>query len=330
MKKNKGITLIALVITIIVLLILAGVAIAMLSGENGILRKAAESKTKTEEAQKQEEKTLTDMELTTNFLTKKSNYRCSYGYVTGMTVENNSVTDTVSKLENALPEGYKVALKYEYVPSTKKGEDKVIEEVEKDRMIISTGMAIQKDGQEVARTVVFGDLNCDGNILPIDSTTLAMHTKGISNFKNFQKLAANVYDDDEIDTKDINLLYQYLHPDGSNVDIVQSRNIKMSQKNIRRWNTKIQGYINSLNQDSGYEFEYDEEADTYKIKGVPKDKTAGELINELPNSDELKVLDESKKEVTEDVIVSNGYYIRWTSKDENNSDLIITWSVETK
>ena len=33
-KKNKGITLIALVITIIVLLILAGVSIAMLTGEN--------------------------------------------------------------------------------------------------------------------------------------------------------------------------------------------------------------------------------------------------------------------------------------------------------
>ena len=33
-KKEKGITLIALVITVIVLLILAGVSIAMLTGEN--------------------------------------------------------------------------------------------------------------------------------------------------------------------------------------------------------------------------------------------------------------------------------------------------------
>lgn len=40
MKNQKGITLIALVITIIVLLILAGVSIAMLTGENGILTKA--------------------------------------------------------------------------------------------------------------------------------------------------------------------------------------------------------------------------------------------------------------------------------------------------
>jgi len=38
-KTNKGITLIALVITIIILLILAAVSIATLTGENGILQK---------------------------------------------------------------------------------------------------------------------------------------------------------------------------------------------------------------------------------------------------------------------------------------------------
>ena len=44
MKNNKGITLIALVVTIIVLLILAGVSIAMLSGQNGILNRAREAR----------------------------------------------------------------------------------------------------------------------------------------------------------------------------------------------------------------------------------------------------------------------------------------------
>ena len=49
MKKNvHGITLIALVITIIVLLILAGVSIAMLTGQNGILTQAQNAKDKTE------------------------------------------------------------------------------------------------------------------------------------------------------------------------------------------------------------------------------------------------------------------------------------------
>ena len=54
-KSNKGITLIALVITIIVLLILAGVTIAALSGDNGILRRATEAKEQTN--QKNDEET---------------------------------------------------------------------------------------------------------------------------------------------------------------------------------------------------------------------------------------------------------------------------------
>ena len=51
MRSQKGITLIALVITIIVLLILAGVSIAMLTGQNGILTRADDSKIATVEGQ---------------------------------------------------------------------------------------------------------------------------------------------------------------------------------------------------------------------------------------------------------------------------------------
>ena len=47
LKERKGITLIALVITIIVLLILAGVSVAMLTGQNGILTQANNAKTST-------------------------------------------------------------------------------------------------------------------------------------------------------------------------------------------------------------------------------------------------------------------------------------------
>ena len=53
-RKNNGITLIALVITVIVLLILAGVTIATLTGENGILTKATDAKEQTEIGDEQE------------------------------------------------------------------------------------------------------------------------------------------------------------------------------------------------------------------------------------------------------------------------------------
>lgn len=43
LKADKGITLVALIITIIVLLILAGVSISMVLGENGLINKAQNS-----------------------------------------------------------------------------------------------------------------------------------------------------------------------------------------------------------------------------------------------------------------------------------------------
>ena len=82
MKKNRnqtGITLIALVITVIVLLILAGVTIAAIRGDNGILQNAARAKKETEQAEKDEKEKLGDMENTIN------------EYATGIEVEQ--VTD---------------------------------------------------------------------------------------------------------------------------------------------------------------------------------------------------------------------------------------------
>ena len=55
LKASNGITLIALVITIIVLLILAGISISMLAGDNSILQKSTEAKRTTERAEAKEQ-----------------------------------------------------------------------------------------------------------------------------------------------------------------------------------------------------------------------------------------------------------------------------------
>ena len=55
MKRSNGITLIALVITIIVLLMLAGVTIVILTSDNGLMTKASEAKTATEKSAFREE-----------------------------------------------------------------------------------------------------------------------------------------------------------------------------------------------------------------------------------------------------------------------------------
>lgn len=49
-EKNNGITLIALVVTIVVLIILAGISISVILGENGLVEKAKRTATQTEEA----------------------------------------------------------------------------------------------------------------------------------------------------------------------------------------------------------------------------------------------------------------------------------------
>ena len=57
-KKSKGITLIALIVTIIVLIILAGIAISMLTGNNNILSSATEAREETRRATAKEIMTL--------------------------------------------------------------------------------------------------------------------------------------------------------------------------------------------------------------------------------------------------------------------------------
>lgn len=64
MKCNQGITLIALVITIIVLLILAGISIASLTGDNGLLSKSNTAKQESKKANYQESLKLIGLGLT--------------------------------------------------------------------------------------------------------------------------------------------------------------------------------------------------------------------------------------------------------------------------
>ncbi len=67
MREQKGITLVALVITIIVLLILAGVTIAALSGPNGILSNSVKSNEETAKSQAKEAVSMAISELLTNY-----------------------------------------------------------------------------------------------------------------------------------------------------------------------------------------------------------------------------------------------------------------------
>ena len=270
MKKNRGITLIALVITIIVLLILAGVAISMLSGENGILKKAADAKTNTEEAKKEEAATLIDYDIESHFILNNSKYKCRNGFITGVTVGEVEIEegkkelrtiDTVEDLQKALPDGYIVATKY-----TEEAKD---DPVDKDENL-KTGMAITKGAEEVARVVVYGDIRCNG-ILSINRTS-GLAASWISKcvvgekFPEFQKQAMNVIHDEYIDENDFKYISEYC----SNLN--EGEEFKKQNIYATKIKTPIKipdvDTINSLdicNKD-GVEKIYDEENEMYYYK----------------------------------------------------------------
>lgn len=94
MKNNKGITLIALVVTIIVLLILAGVSIAMLTGQNGILTRSSEASEQSAVAGAKEKVTLAVNEAITDY------YKDTYGAASSTKADMYTKVSTAVKALN--------------------------------------------------------------------------------------------------------------------------------------------------------------------------------------------------------------------------------------
>ena len=72
MKNQKGITLVALVITIIVLLILAGVSISLVVGQNGVLTQASSAVITNEKATIKQDMEMAYSDANMDYVTKQS------------------------------------------------------------------------------------------------------------------------------------------------------------------------------------------------------------------------------------------------------------------
>ena len=70
LKQQKGITLVALVITIVVLIILAGVAISLTLDNNGIFQRAKQGANMYGQAQSNEQAMVQDLDTKVNDLVK--------------------------------------------------------------------------------------------------------------------------------------------------------------------------------------------------------------------------------------------------------------------
>ena len=139
MKKNKGITLIALVITIIVLLILAGVTIATLTGDNVLLQKTTSAKEEALDAEIEEEIRLAwNKVYTEKYLDKTTNTAIALKAELDKTGHTDSNTTVTANATTIIIEGYR-------------GKDKLID--------ISTGIVKEPSAVAKAKIVEYFDDN---------------------------------------------------------------------------------------------------------------------------------------------------------------------------
>ena len=109
MKSQKGITLIALVVTIVVLLILAGTSISMLKGDNGIISQAQRAKQESDIAKEKEQNDLQTIEDRIDNVLGMD--KSEFGKIkkSGNYVEENKTAKDMNGDTVVIPKGFKVA-----------------------------------------------------------------------------------------------------------------------------------------------------------------------------------------------------------------------------
>ena len=166
--KNKGITLIALVITIIILLILAGVTIQTLTGDNGLITKAQSAKEKVNEEEIEEQIKLAQLEYQTTKYTNTAKTEAEY-----MQEILNKVFDE-EVLVTKSGRNYKVKI----------GNGKTVYKVKKNGDILKY--------EEMDTTSVYGKLDKDNNILYLR----AIYQEGYTDTTN--SVLSNFFNKDNI------------------------------------------------------------------------------------------------------------------------------------
>ena len=172
--SNRGITLVALVITIIVLLILAGVTINMVLGDEGIIGKAELASKKQEEVSQKEEEDIKNSSMNAEFISagiKELTY-------TSKALTGSGEVNQLTKL------GY-----------------------------IVEGNKVYKQNSEgnkelIATKVMIGDLNEDGVINSSDSTLLIQAYSNDGFQEEYQKIVADCNFDGWINLEDETILEQ--------------------------------------------------------------------------------------------------------------------------
>ena len=284
-KANNGITLIALVITIIVLLILAGVSIAMLTGENGILTQANNANKQTEIAQAKERAKLDILEWRTNQIRNK-----------------DDATLDKAKIETILKESMESKSGKEYIKAvgtdsftTKSGYEILYSELDSSIQAGGTGVVA---GEIVAATAKDNYTDSETN----KATVPAGFT--VSKIPSEQTISTGlvIYDipEDEIETVD----WETKNEDGAyQVQTLYNQFVWIPVKTEDEYK-----------RDFSYPSNYDKDIDTTPANSTFTD--TGYLPTEINSGEDTAGANETAERTA--VIKYNGFYIaRYEAGDEN-------------
>ena len=199
--KEKGITLIALVVTIVVLLILAGVSINALFGDSGIIEKAKDAQNRMNNAQESDLNALNDVDKwinnqvngatgggTTGGDDNPTTTTPKISTLVGKIVDKNTKTEDAYGNKITIPKGFKIlehnptsstgAVTYNYTNSEETGEhipavqDGIVIENGTDKnQFVWVPVGTIKNKDNTTNTITLGRYEFDSNTGALKSTT---------------------------------------------------------------------------------------------------------------------------------------------------------------
>ena len=333
-EKNNGITLIALVVTVIVLIILAGISISVILGENGLVAKAKKAASQTEEAVANDEMSMYMASLK---IDKDAGSGQRLAEYLSSNIGNDGLEDFLNNGDGHAQVAYKgnkflVNLDdytFTYLgKSDGQGVNRHIKQILNNNNEDVPGIAMVEAGEIETEDLGWKVLsvNSDGtvNLIANRNTGFEVSLSGINGYTNgvkaLNEICSKLYGNLEINGKKVISARSVNLEDFYNVTYIVSKKYT-NQK-------KIQPYINTLDvRNDGFSKEQiSNYIDVSNMSGTQASNTQMLLANTAPT---IKTIDKATEKTTKSMInTGNNYWLAtrntnwsWNSQTEQKEEI---------
>lgn len=334
MRKQKGITLIALVVTVIVLIILAGISISIILGENGLVAKAKRAATQTEEATANEEM---GMYMASLRIDKDAGSGQRLAEYLSSNIGNDGLEDFLNNGDGHAQVAYKgnkflVNLDdytFTYLgKSDGQGVNRHIKQILNNNNEDVPGIAMVEAGEIETEDLGWKVLsvNSDGtvNLIANRNTGFEVSISGINGYTNgvkaLNEICSKLYGNLEINGEKV------ISARSVNLDDFYNVTYKVSKTYTNK--KKIQPYINTLDvaNDGFSKEQISNYIDVSNTSGIQAINTQMLLANTAPT---IKTIDKATEKTTKSMInTGNNYWLatrfswwNWNSQTEQKEEI---------